>query len=159
MGLSSALDTSAFRASPASLHHDAALFVLGQHLKNVLNTGRGALGQVDVLWLGGVAVATLDELGDVFTDMRDTLRVGICANAANVLEQKLGARNGVLRIQLQQGFPVFRFQKLRVVAQGSDLAEKRDRLLLKLLGVANVAKDHTFKPERFVRFQLLCRTC
>lgn len=83
------------RFSIIYLHHDTAVRVLGQELQNGLDTRRSALSQVDMVGIGGITITTFNELGNILTDVGDTLGVGVRADTANIFKQQFSAGNGI----------------------------------------------------------------
>jgi len=106
-----------------------------------VDTSTGAGREVDVGRVGGVAVSPLDEVGNGLPDARRTLRLRVCADRLDILEQGPGTLNDILLVAQALLQYVFVLQQLRVLHQTEHLAEEGDGLLVELLRVADVGGD------------------
>ena len=96
------------------------------HLESELDTGRGSLGQKDFGRISWVSVTLRNELGDALADVRDSLRVGVSTNRANVLEQQLCASNSIAGVELGSSLGVLILEELWVFNKRSNLDRKKD---------------------------------
>jgi hypothetical protein len=122
-------------------HHDACLGLCADDVQQRVDAGRGAVAEVDAVDRRGVPVAALDVFGDRLADASCALRLRVCADAVDVLEQLLRARNHVRLVAEGPRQDVLVLQQLRVLQQRGDLAEECDGLLVELLRVADVGGD------------------
>jgi hypothetical protein len=112
-----------------------------------VDTSTGTGGEVDVGRVGRVAVASLDEVGNGLPDTKRTLRLRVCADRLDVLEQGPGALNDILLVAQALLQNVLVLQQLRVLHQTEDLAEEGDGLLVELLRVADVGCDDSVEGQ------------
>lgn len=94
------------------------------HLEGELNAGRSSLGQKDLGRISWVSVTLGNELGDALADVRDSLRVGVGTNRANVLEQQLCAGNGIAGVELGSSLCVLILEEFWVFNKRSNLDRK-----------------------------------
>ena len=118
-------------------HHTVARPV-HEEAQHRLHALAGAVGQEDVLGVGGDPVALLDEVGHRLADEAVPLALGVGAQAVRALaEREEGGRTRVLgeRRRRRSG------EQLGVFGQRQHLAQEGDGLLAERLGVADVAVD------------------
>lgn len=104
--------------------HDADLVMRDNHLEGELDTSRGSLGQKDLGRVSWVSVTFRNELGNALADVRDSLRVGVGTNGANVLEQQLCAGNSIAGVELSSSLGVLILEELWVFNKRSNLDRK-----------------------------------
>ncbi|RUP25383.1 hypothetical protein BC936DRAFT_138843, partial [Jimgerdemannia flammicorona] len=135
--------------------HDARAGSLGEDLEDVLDARRGSLREEDLGGVGRVAVAAFNEASNILTDVRDALRMRVCANAANVVQEELCALDRVRWVELEQELAVLWRKEIWVVDQRGYLTEKGDGLLIELLRVADVAINDSLEGEGVALGQFL----
>jgi hypothetical protein len=112
-----------------------------------VDTSTGASGEVDVGRVGRVAVSSLDEIGNGLPDTKRTLRLRVCADRLDILEQGPGTLDNILLVAQALLQNVLVLQQLRVLHQTEHLAEESDGLLVELLRVANVGSDNIVEGQ------------
>lgn len=99
-----------------------------------------------------IAIPPLYKLGHILPNVGHAFGVGVGPDAANVLEQDGSTVNGVAWIQLEKVFARV-LKELWILTQGRHLPKERERFLLQLLRVAEVAKGHLVEREACVTMQ------
>jgi len=87
-----------------------------------LDTLRGTGGEEDVIRVGGVPIALLDELGNIAANLGDTLRVTVGTHAPNGVTEGGGPADGIRREQLGNILASGGIQQIRDLQQGAHLS-------------------------------------
>ena len=116
-------------------YQDGIIFVTDGGVEDVANGYGGTVSKEDVVSVGRVSIATLNEVGDFLTDGCCTSGVGVCTNSATELGvDLLRAGNGVSGEHLAHKGVV---EEERSRDKGEDLTVEGDGLLTKLLRVTD----------------------
>ena len=129
---------------------DTSVRTIADHIKKRVNTRRGTTGAEEILRVRGEPITLFDEPSNTLPDNRCTLTMTVGTNTVHILQESLGTLNDILLVAkgCLEGLGVL--QQQRVLHQTQHLTEEGDGLLVQLLRVANVRKDHTVKGQRLV---------
>ena len=131
-------------------NEDTGVRTVANHIEKCVDTRRCTTRAEEILRVCGEPITLLDESSNTLPDNGCSLTMTVGAHTVNILQESLGTLNDILLVAkgCLEGLGVF--QQQRVLDQTQHLTEEGDGLLVQLLRVANVRKDHTVKGQRLV---------